>query len=118
MRYLSAISASLLFAISVLFNPLMAQGTAAPAQQTQYSDVQLSKFANASEKVAAVVQEYNPKVQSTNDEDKRQQLLEEADKKMVASVQDEGLTVEEFNGINQAIQQDPQVLERMQRLSK
>lgn len=118
MRYFSAVSAALLFAISILFSPVMAQNTPAPTQQSQYSDAQLNKFMNASEKVAVIVQEYNPKVQSTKDEDKRQQLLEEADQKMVASVQDEGLTVEEFNGINQSIQQDPEMVERIKKLSK
>lgn len=103
--------------------PVMAQQTTpqaqqqAPAASTDYSDTQLKKFADASDKVAAVMQEYSPKVQATEDETERQKLLEEADKKMVAHVQDEGLSVEEFNGINMAIQQDPKVLERMKEVS-
>lgn len=116
MSLVSKIFAGFLLAFGLIASPVMAQ-QANGAEATEYSDTQLQKFANASEKVAMVMQEYSPKVQEAGDEDQRQQLLEEADKKMVAHVQDEGLSVEEFNGINTAIQQDPEVLERMQKIS-
>lgn len=116
MNLISKICAGFLLAFGLIASPVMAQ-QASGAATTEYSDAQLEKFANASEKVAMVMQEYSPKVQEASDEGQRQELLEEADKKMVAHVQDEGLSVEEFNGINTAIQQDPEVLERMKEIS-
>jgi len=102
--------------------PSIAQQTQAPAATQQapvsYSDSQLEKFVAASKKVAVISQEYTPKLQSTTDEAARQEVYREADEKMVQVVRDEGMTVEEFNGINQAIQQDPALMERVQNIAK
>lgn len=102
--------------------PAVAQQAQAPAATQQapvnYSDSQLEKFVSASKKVAVISQEYTPKLQSTNDEATRQEVYREADEKMVSVVRDEGMSVEEFNGINQAIQQDPALMERVQNLAK
>ena len=102
--------------------PSMAQQAQAPAATQQapvnYSDSQLEKFVNASKKVAVISQEYTPKLQSSADEATRQEVYREADQKMVDVVRNEGMTVEEFNGINQAIQQDPALMERVQNIAK
>lgn len=102
--------------------PAVAQQAQAPAATQQapvnYSDTQLEKFVSASKKVAVISQEYTPKLQSTSDEATRQEVYREADEKMVSVVRDEGMSVEEFNGINQAIQQDPALMERVQNLAK
>ena len=96
---------------------------AAPAQPAQtvptrsFSDAQLEKFVSASQKVALISQEYTPKLQASEDESTRQQVYKEADQKMVEVVQAQGLTVDEFNGINQAIRQDPSLLQRVQNLA-
>lgn len=70
--------------------PAMAQ-TGAPAQPpapvqpvapiTQPTDAQLQKFVQASQKVAAVAEEYQPKLQASPDEATREQVLREADEK-------------------------------------
>lgn len=117
----TACSATVL-ALSAATAPVMAQQAQAPATTqpapTSYSDTQLEKFVNASKKVAVISQEYTPKLQSTTDEATRQEVYREADKKMVDVVRNEGITVEEFNGINQAIQQDPALMERVQNLAQ
>ena len=83
------------------------------------SDAQLDKFANASQKVAMVANEYQPRFDAAQDDSSRQQILQEADAKMVQLVRADGLTVEEFNGIGQAVQQDPQLRERvMEKIDK
>lgn len=90
---------------------------AAPAAQTQSavtpSDAQLQKFAAASQKVAMVADEYRPRLEAAKDEPAREQVYREADEKMVKAVQADGLTVDEFNGIGQAIEQDPQLRQRV-----
>jgi len=101
--------------------PVMAQ-TAAPAQApapaqpvapvVQPTDAQLQKFVQASQKVAAVAEEYRPKLHASPDDGAREQVMREADEKMIQLVRADGLTVDEFNGIGAAVQQDPQLRQR------
>lgn len=82
-----------------------------------YSDAQLTRFVSASQKVAMISQEYTPKLETTKDEATRKKVFEEADGKMVKAVHDEGMTVDQFNGINQAIQRDPELARRIQSIA-
>ncbi|NYT24131.1 DUF4168 domain-containing protein [Alcaligenaceae bacterium] len=99
--------------------PVMAQTAAqapAPAQPVapvvQPTDAQLQKFVQASQKVAAVAEEYRPKLHASPDDGAREQVMREADEKMIQLVRADGLTVDEFNGIGAAVQQDPQLRQR------
>jgi len=89
------------------------QAPAETAPAEDYSDAQLEKFVNASQQVAAISQEYTPKIEATSDQEDREKIFREADEKMVDAVEDEGLSVSEFNGINQALQQDPELEKRV-----
>lgn len=96
--------------------PVLAQTTTpaqTPAPATQPTDVQLQNFAQASQKVAMVVEEYQPKLQASPDDNAREQVMKEADEKMVQLVSAEGLTVSEYNGISAAVQEDPKLRERV-----
>jgi len=73
----------------------------------------LQKFAQASQKVAVVAEEYQPKLSAAPDDSSRQQVMKEADEKMVQLVRADGLTVDEYNGISMAVQQDPQLRQRV-----
>ncbi|AVJ28850.1 DUF4168 domain-containing protein [Achromobacter spanius] len=109
---------------------LAQQGAQAPAQtQTQGqtppgmapavqkpTDQQLQKFASASQKISGVVDEYRPKVDAAKTDDAKQKVVKEADEKMVKLVRADGLSVEEFNGIGQAVQQDPQLRDRLMKM--
>lgn len=90
--------------------------TAPPAIQP--SDQQLQRFASASQKVSGVVDEYRPKVDAAKSDAAKQKVVEEADAKMVKLVQADGLSVEEFNGIGRAVQQDPQLKQRLMSMGK
>ena len=83
----------------------------------QPSDQQLQRFASASQKVSGVVDEYRPKVESAKTDEAKQKLVKEADEKMVQLVRADGLTVDEFNGISRAVQQDPQLQQRVSKLN-
>lgn len=103
-----------------LATPVLAQntpadtGAAAPAASGQaYTDTQLQNFINASRQVAVISQEYAPQIESTTSQPEREQIFREADDKMVAAVQDEGLTVQEFNAINQQLPHDPDLEQRV-----
>jgi hypothetical protein len=89
----------------------------ATATQQSYSDAQLKKFVAASQQVAMISQEYGPKLQGSADEASRNKIFEEADKKMVGAVHAQGMTVDQFNGINQSIQRDPKLIQRVERIA-
>ncbi|PLC53766.1 hypothetical protein CR155_09935 [Pollutimonas nitritireducens] len=88
------------------------------APSANFSDAQLEKFVTASQKVAMISQEYTPKLEESADEGKRKKVFKEADDKMVQAVHAEGMTVDQFNGMNQAIQSNPQLVQRVQQLIK
>jgi len=123
-RSTQALLSAALLATGLTAAPAMAQNNAAPTQAApsqmapqpaaiQPTQAQLQKFATASQKVALVANEYRPRVQAAKDDNSRQQLLKEADQKMVRTVNADGMTVDEFNGISQAIQQDPKLQQRV-----
>ncbi|HLU14672.1 MAG TPA: DUF4168 domain-containing protein [Burkholderiaceae bacterium] len=85
-----------------------------PAQT--YSDTQLQNFINASRKVVAISQEYTPKLEAAGSDEERDRVFREADDKMVQAVEEEGLSVDEFNSINHQIPQDPQLEKRISEL--
>ncbi|MFD2190814.1 DUF4168 domain-containing protein [Pistricoccus aurantiacus] len=123
MQRMTALFSAVLLSAGVMAAPAMAQDTDAQTQQpqaqsaapaTDFSDEQLQQFADASQEIAAISQEYSDKLQSADDESAKQEVRMEANDKMVAVVEDSGLDVETFNAIGQAIQQDPQLMQRVQ----
>ncbi|TEA79511.1 DUF4168 domain-containing protein [Allopusillimonas ginsengisoli] len=122
-KRISNVISGCLLAAGLVSGAAMAQQSAAPAAAPQaaapaanYSDVQLKQFVNASQKVAMISQEYTPKLEAAKDDAGKKQVFEEADAKMVDAVHKEGMTVDQFNGINQALQQDPKLVERVQQM--
>ena len=88
----------------------------APAQD--FSDEQLQQFADASQEIAVISQEYTEELQSAEDEQAQQDVRMEANEKMVEVVEDSGLNVDTFNAIGQAIQQDPEMMQRVQEMAE
>ena len=120
-----ALLSAAILAAGFVAAPAMAQ-TAATGQSPQSAqtapavqptDAQLQSFIKASKNISAVVQEYQPKVQAAPDEAAREQVIREADEKMVQLVRADGLSVEEFNGIGAAVEQNPQVRQRAMELA-
>lgn len=126
-RSKTAILSAVLAAAALSGAPALAQNAPAtqPPPQTQAappavqpSDQQLQRFASASQKVSGVVDEYRPKVEAAKSDAAKQKIVQEADAKMVKLVQADGLSVEEFNGIGRAVQQDPQLKQRLMSMGK
>ncbi|MFY3704753.1 DUF4168 domain-containing protein [Achromobacter dolens] len=122
-RSKTAILSAVLAAAVLSGAPVLAQN--APASQTptapaaaRPTDQQLQRFASASQKVSGVVDEYRPKVDAAKTDAAKQKVIQEADAKMVKLVQADGLSVEEFNGIGRAVQQDPQLKQRLMNMGK
>jgi len=88
----------------------------APAQD--FSDEQLQQFADASQQIAVISQDYTQRLQEAEDEQAQQEVRMEANDKMVEVVEDSGLDVNTFNAIGQAIQQDPALMQRVQKMAQ
>ena len=97
-------------------DPAMAPEQAAPAQD--FSDEQLQQFADASQEIAVISQEYTERLQAAEDEASQQEVRMEANDRMVEVVEDSGLDVDTFNAIGQAIQQDPELMQRVQEMAE
>ncbi|MEQ4619314.1 MAG: DUF4168 domain-containing protein [Corticimicrobacter sp.] len=77
------------------------------------SDEQLEKYVGAARKIDAVAADYQPRLAGVTDPAERQALLREADGKMIALVERDGLSVDEYNGISVAVQQNPALRQRV-----
>lgn len=88
----------------------------APAQD--FSDAQLQQFADASKEIAVLSQEYTERLQSAEGEEAQQQIRVEANEEMVSVVEESGLDVDTFNAIGQAIQQNPELMQRVQEMAQ
>lgn len=89
---------------------------AAPAQD--FSDEQLQQFADASQEIAMISQEYTERLQAAEDEASQQEVRMEANDRMVEVVEDSGLDVDTFNAIGHSIQQDPEMMQRVQEMAE
>jgi membrane protein implicated in regulation of membrane protease activity len=93
-------------------------GAAALAAE-EYSQAKLQSFASAVLAVNAIVEEWRPQIQAASSEADKQRLAEQANEEMRAAVEGtEGMTVEEYQGIAQAAQSDPQLMARLDEVFK
>jgi hypothetical protein len=101
--------------------PVAAQTEAEPpvVNPQDISQTQLESFVAAATRVSEITEELQSEAQGVEDEAALAELQERANTEMVAAVEDEGLTVEEYNMIFQVAQVDPEVnatlMEMMQR---
>jgi len=92
------------------------QQESAPAQD--FSDEELEQFAEASQEIATISQEYTERLQEAEDESAQEEVRTEANDRMIEVVEDSGLDVDTFNEIGQTIQQDPEMMERVQEMAE
>lgn len=92
------------------------QQESAPAQD--FSDEELEQFAEASQEIATISQEYTERLQEADDESAQEEVRTEANDRMIEVVEDSGLDVDTFNAIGQTIQQDPEMMERVQEMAE
>ncbi len=82
----------------------------APAMQAaDISDKKLEKFADSLGEIMEIRQDFTAKLEKTGDPAEAQQLQQQANEKMMNTVEDNDLSIEEYNAINQAVQNDPQL---------
>lgn len=126
MQRLTALFAAALLATGLMTTVAQAQETQDSAQNSMptqqapardFSDQQLQQFADASQEIAVVSQEYTQRLQAAEDEQGQQDVRAEANDKMIEIVENSGLDVETFNAIGQAIQQNPDMMQRVQEMA-
>ncbi|PRY68292.1 DUF4168 domain-containing protein [Halomonas ventosae] len=125
MQRMTALFSAALLSLGLAATAQAQQDSAANAEQPQatapaqdFSDQQLQQFADASQEIAVISQEYTQQLQSAEDEQAQQDVRQEANDEMVKAVQDSGLEVDTFNAIGQAIQQDPELMQRVQEMAQ
>lgn len=92
-----------------------AQTIMAQAQQQSFSDDKLRAFASAAVEVREIRQDHAQKIEGISDENEHAKIVDETIQKMTTAVEDEpGITVEEYNQINQASQNDQDLAQKIQ----
>jgi hypothetical protein len=100
-------------------NPTVAPTDPEPSVETiEVSDEKLQQFLSAAISVQDVQREYVAEIQATEDAARAETLREEAQDVMVTAVEEAGLTVLEFNLIAQRLQNDAELLQRLDEIQR
>ena len=89
------------------------EGGQPPVAAEDLSNAQLESFAAAAAQVSEITEQLQMQAQGVEDEAELMELQEQANVQMVAAVEEQGLTVEEYNMIFQVAQVDPTLNERL-----
>ena len=88
--------------------------TAPPvAAATDVSDAQLRTFIDAATEVQSISEKWQARAASTESEEEVEEVRRQATEEMVGAVEEKGMTVDEFNSISKAAEQDPQLKSRI-----
>lgn len=88
----------------------LAAAPAAMAQsQSQFTDDQLNAFAETVVAVNPLIASWNQKIQAAESQEQAQQLAQQARGEVISEIEKGGLTLETYNQIAQAAQQDPEL---------
>jgi len=88
----------------------------APVDPAEITNAQLEAFAAAALRVEEIGADWEPRIAEAENEDEALQMREQAQAEMVEVVEEEGLSVEEYNTIYQVAQSDAEVRETIQEL--
>ncbi|MDZ7804639.1 DUF4168 domain-containing protein [Thiohalophilus sp.] len=86
------------------------QGSQAPAN---VDDASLNKFKDAFAEVNSIRESFAGKLENVEDPQKAQKLQQQAQQDMVSAVEDAGLSVQEYNQIFAAVQQNPELQKKV-----
>ena len=97
---------------------VQAQDVKTPQQQplAQFDRGQIESFASAALQVHQLRSEWQSRLQEPSNADKVQELQTQANAEMRSAVEEKGLTVETYNAIAAAAQQNPELAERIAKL--
>ena len=96
------------------------QASPAPATQpapvgeaADISDKKLEKFADSLGEIMEIREDFTAKLEKTGDPAEAQQLQQQAKEKMMNPVQENDLSIQEYNAINRAVQNDPKLRDKV-----
>lgn len=92
-------------------------GSAQQAKSADFSDKELKNFVELQDKIGNVREEYVSQIESAESEEKARKLQQEAQSEMVEVIEEEGMSVEEYNAIAVAYNSNPEIQERVDELS-
>lgn len=81
--------------------------------QTDVSEQELQQFAEAQVQISEIQQDFAGRLQNVEDPEKAHELQIQANEEMTDAVEGAGLDVESFNNIAMAIQNDPELQQRL-----
>lgn len=103
--------------LAFAFGSTAALAQADPMQQApadvQVSDQQLEQFVEAQVAIIEIQQDYTGRLQEVEDPERAHELQVQANDEMTEAVTDAGLDVESFNSIAMAIQNSPELQQRL-----
>lgn len=85
----------------------------AEANNYQFNDEELEKFADVQQKLEIIREEYGAKLENVEDPQKAQEIQQEASETMTEAVTDEGLDVETYSTIAKAVRNDDALRQRV-----
>lgn len=85
-------------------------------QKTNYNDAELKKFVEAQAGINEIRDEYMAKIESSDSQEKAQELQMEANDEMVTVIEDSGLDIPTYNAIATAYNSEPRVRNRVDAL--
>ncbi len=115
---ITGLSLILLLALIVAPLPGSAQEYGAESAQTEIQEKELASFAKIQNEIARIQQEYKTRLSTIEDQDQRQSVIQEMNEELVATVKDQGLSVERYNEIFGAIQNNPELQERVSQMTE
>ena len=80
----------------------------------QISDQDVKTFAEARSEVVEISKEWTEKLQQADSADEQERMRQQAQQKMVTAVERSGMSVEEYNQIARAMQDDPALEKRIE----
>lgn len=86
----------------------------APLAAADYSDAEIESFTAALLDVQEIGQEWTQRMQQAESEEEIQGMREQAQNEMINAIETHGLTVDEYNEIATAAQNDPELAEDIQ----
>ena len=83
------------------------------AQAQQFSEKKLESFAESLGEIMQIREEFTGKLQQTEDANKARDLQQQANEKMLGVIEENNISIEEYNAINEAVQTDPELRNRV-----
>ncbi len=104
------------FAVPFIWAPMTVAGEMEMEEppQVEVSDEEIQAFAAAMMDVQELGQEWTQRMQETEDQEELSQMQQEAQEEMIGAIEDHGMTVEEYNEIATAAQQDPELAQEIE----